>query len=255
MQTLAQTAVQTLSALPGRELAAVLGKTAAASPPGFASAWQLVLLRVWVGRVQQLQPEEAVAVLIPLVKLGFKPAPGAAALVLRPAVAAAAAAGLDDSSSSSSSEGDNSAGQQPSKPPPQQQQQLSPTGLLLLTRALADLGLRPEPCLAKELLAAHVTHMRSYNVMQLLQLGRAALQLGLLGGPPNGLGVWDQQQQQQHGGSSSSSRDEGEVEDQEVVTNLWQGVGFWVRAWLAQLQFRGVKQMTSSQVRAVAKAL
>jgi hypothetical protein len=90
--------------------------------------------------------------------------------------------------------------------------------------------------------------MRSYNITQLLQLGRASLQLGLLGGPPYGLGVWDQQQQ--HG--SSSSRDEGEGADPEVVTNvteLWQGVGFWVRAWLAQLQFRGVKQMTSSQVR------
>jgi hypothetical protein len=242
MQTLAQTAVQTLTALPGRELAAVLGKTAAASPPGFSSSWQLVLLRVWVGRVQQLQPEEAVACFVPLVKLGFRPAPGAAALVLRPAVAAAAAAAAGDISSSSGSKADGEA-------PSQQQQQLSPTGLLLLTRALADLGLRPEPCLAKELLAAHVTHMRSYNVTQLLQLGRSSLQLGLLGGPSNGLGVWDQRQQQ-HGGSSS--RDEGMGSDQEDVTNVtnvWQGVGFWVRAWLAQLQFRGVKQMSSSQVR------
>jgi hypothetical protein len=252
MQTLAQTAVQTLTALPGRELAAVLGKTAAASPPGFASSWQLVLLRVWVGRVQQLQPEEAVACFVPLVKLGFRPAPGAAALVLRPAVAAAAAASgaSDSSSSSSSSSSFKTDGQTPIQQQ-QQQQQLSPTGLLLLTRALADLGLRPETCLAKELLAAHVTHMRSYNVTQLLQLGRASLQLGLLGGPPNGLGVWDQQQQQQHG-SSSSSRDENEEADQEVVTKLWQGIGFWVRAWLAQLQFRGVKQMSSSQVRRLA---
>jgi hypothetical protein len=278
-----------LLSLPGDELASVLGRTAAAHIPRFGVGLEMLLLRLWVGRVQQLsllKPEHAVTCIVALVELGFKPAPGAAALVVQPllrSAAAGAAAGAAAAAASSSSS---------SRCKEQEQQQqgqcLSGKGLLLLVRALADLNLRPS-CLSHQhlLLTTLAAVTPSYNVSQLLLLGQCLVRLALLelpaaAPPPPAAAppppVAAAVMVADGGSSSSSSNKVGVSKPAAVVPAAAAGssstlaaaaaaeplvnqsataaaaaaaadaMGRLLQVWLEQLLLRGTRQMSSSQV-------
>jgi hypothetical protein len=259
MQMLGQETSRVLADAPLRFLASGLGRVANLRLPSFKM--DMVLLKFWVGRLAeaaQQQPEDALAVVVALSQLGFRPGAGAAGLVLQPLLAAAAAAGpaaaaagygaagrdpaqsSDDeattTTSSSSSSSSSSRGQQGFK-----NARLSPASVLLLTGVLADMGLNPDPASTQQLLLAQEACMRRYSVPQLLQLGRDVLTLELFttAVPPTPAAA------ARHASSSSRGR-----EGLSGPSRPWllPGAGAWLSGWLTELQQRDIAQMDVAQV-------
>lgn len=258
MQLLQQEVSRLLADAPLKLIAADLGRLVALQQPLFRP--DVCLLKFWVGRLAQAArqtPEDALAVAVPLAALGFRPAAGAAALVLAPLLAAASEsaavlAGATPAAPNSSSGGASSSAAAANHS--SRQPRLTPVGVLTLTRVLADMGLNPDTASAKLLLRAHVTLMSRYSVPQLLQLGRNVLSLGLLTttapSPSSrgsssaasatsaaGVATAAHPAQQDEAGGSASSR-----------CWLLQGAGRWLYVWLRNLTGRNVTQFTAAQV-------
>lgn len=174
----AQTADSFL-ALSGCQLAAAFGQLVALQLPGRSKVWDELLLRVLICKVKTLTPEDQAKCLYPMAKLGFKPAAAALDCVLQQLIKHHAAA-------------------------------LSPRSLLQLTECMADFGVQPSFDDLLPLLLCHTTAMSSYNVGELLILGRSVLRLGVF------------------------PRMRGSL---------------WMRAWLGTLRKRVLTQATTAQVR------
>lgn len=249
LQLSQQETSRVLAEVPLRFLASGLGRVAQLRLPEFKS--EVSLLKFWVGRLAQAardSPEDALAVLVPLSQLGFRPGAGAAGLVLQPLLGAAAAA-ADAYAPVRSSDGE----------PSETAAALSPTSVVALTKVLAAMSLRPEPGSAQQLLQAHVGLMRHFSVAQLLQLGRDVMGLDLLtvATPPtaasaarrdtssngsSGAGVTAAARPE---ASSSSGSSDSEVQGRWLLP----GAGAWVLAWQKQLLKRDAAQMDVAQVR------
>lgn len=246
-QLLQQETSRVLADAPLTSLAAALGRVAALQLPRFSL--NFTVLRFWVGRLAQAarqSPEAALAVLVPLTQLGFKPAGGAAALVLQPLLDAAATAGWMYSSNGAASGEFSSADINSSST--SSTACLRPAGVLALTRVLADMGLNPDAANAQQLLKAHVGLMKHYSVGQLLQLSRCVMRLELLttsvqkpSTAAMAQGVSDD--------ASSSSGISSETEARQAGCWLAPAAGAWVEAWLKQLIKRGTAQMDTAQVK------
>ena len=92
-----------LVGLSGRQLGICLNLLQKEGLPGRFRRWEELMLRLLIVRVKGMGPGEALPCLEAMVKLGFKPAPGALALVLRPwfEVGEGQLGGVQSSSSSS----------------------------------------------------------------------------------------------------------------------------------------------------------
>lgn len=240
-QLLQQEASRVLADVPLTTLAAALGRIAALRLPRFSL--NFTVLRFWVGRLAQAarqSPEDALAVLVPLTQLGFKPAGGAAALVLQPLLDAAAAAAGGMYSSNGAASGEFSSVDNTSS----STACLHPAGVLALTRVLADMGLNPDAANAQQLLNAHVGLMKHYSVGQLLQLSRCVMRLELLTTTVRKPSAAARAQGRGDDTSSSS-----EAEARQAGCWLAPAAGAWVDAWLKQLMKRGTAQMDTAQVK------
>lgn len=235
MQLLGQETSRVLAEVPLKYLASGLGRIVSLRLPEFRT--DFTLLKFWVGRLAQAArqtPEDALAVVVPLTQLGFRPGAGAAGLVLQPLLAAAsdtaaamAAAAAALSSVYGSDSDSTSAAQTIS---------MSPASMLSLTKVLAVASLRPDDAATKQLLRAHISFMRHFSVAQLLQLCRDVVSLELLvtAGPP-----------------TVSSKRAGSVSDAAGSPRAWllPGAGAWLAAWLKQLVERDGAQVGLAQVR------
>lgn len=258
MQLLSQETSRLLAAAPLLLLAAALGRVAALRLPELYRP-DVVLLKFWVGRLTQAaqqRPQEALAVVVPLTQMGFRPAAGAAALVLNPLLSAAAGAthqsSSTTSSATSSSDDSSSTSSSARGEPPLPAVLLSPASVLELTAVLAEAGLLPNTASTQQLLAAHTSVMKHCSVQQLLQLARDAFRLELLtaGSPyaaagavvapgPAGAGVY-----------CSSSSSTAAREAAAAQKSWWvPAAGAWVDTWLKQLLKRDTAQMNAAQVR------
>jgi hypothetical protein len=236
MQLLGQETSRVLAEVPLKYLASGLGRIANLRLPEFKT--DITLLKFWVGRLAQAArhtPEEALAVVVPLTQLGFRPGAGAAGLVLQPLLAAAsdtdaamAAAANALSTAYSSDSGSSSAALTIS---------MSSASVLSLTKMLSAASLRPDDAGAKQLLKAHISIMRHFSVAQQLQLCRDVLNLQLLttASAP----------------TAASSKRTGSASDATGSLRAWllPGAGAWLAAWLKQLVERDGAQMGVAQVR------
>jgi hypothetical protein len=245
LQLLQQETSRVLAEVPLRFLASGLGRVAQLRLPEFKS--EVSLLKFWVGRLAQAAretPEDALAVLVPLSQLGFRPGAGAAGLVLQPLLGAAAAA-ADEYAPVSSSEGDPTAAAAA----------LSPASVVALTKVLAAMSLRPDPGSAQQLLQAHVGLMRHFSVAQLLQLGRDVMGLDLLtvSTPPTAASAARRDVSSSGKGVAAAARPEASSSGSSgsEVQGRWllPGAGAWVLAWQKQLLKRDASQMDFAQVR------
>lgn len=241
MQLLGQETSRVLADVPLKFLASGLGRMSSLRLPDLFNT-NVVLLKFWVGRLAQAarqRPEEALAVVVPLTQLGFRPGAGAAGLVLQPLLAAAAGftPGIAEStggtaSFAGSSDSDSSRARLAGS--------LSPASVLSLTRVLATTSLRPATDSTKQLLQAHINVMRHLSVPQLLQICRDVLALDLLttATPPTAAA-----EGAQHAASASDANQHGRCW-------LLPGAGAWVVAWLKQLLERdATTQVDVAQVR------
>lgn len=231
MQLLGQETSRVLAEAPLKFLASGLARIANLRLPEFRT--DVTLLKFWVGRLAQAArqgPEDALAVVVALTQLGFRPGAGAAGLVLQPLLAAAAnaAPATDTPRTGRSSDTDSSSVPRASS--------MSPACVLSLTRVLAAASLSPDADSAKQLLQAHTSLMHSFSVAQLLQLCRDVLCLELLttAVPP-----------------TASAKPAASMREASSTPRPWllPSADAWMVAWLRQLLLRDDAQRDTSQVR------
>jgi hypothetical protein len=233
MQLLGQETSRVLAEAPLTSLATGLGRIANLRLPEFRT--DVTLLKFWVGRLAQAarsSPEDALAVVVALTQLGFRPGAGAAGLVLQPLLGAAAVSGAAAAAAArarrNSSDSESSSVLLTCS--------MSPASVLSLTRVLAAASLTPDADNAKQLLAAHTSLMRNFSVAQLLQLCRGVLCLELLttAVPPT-----------PSASLTASSREAS------ATPRPWllPGADAWMVAWLRQMLKRDDAQRDTAQVR------
>lgn len=236
MQLLGQETSRVLAEVPLRLLASGLGRIANLRLPEFKT--DVTLLKFWVGRLAQAArqgPEDALAVVVALTQLGFRPGAGAAGLVLQPLLASATDAAAATPGAADVPRTGHSSNTDSSSLP--QASSMSPACVLSLTRVLAAASLSPDADSAKQLLQAHASLMRSFSVTQLLQLCRDVLCLELLTTtvPP-----------------TASAKPAASMREASSTPRPWllPGADAWMVAWLRQLLLRDDAQRDTAQVRA-----
>lgn len=234
MQLLGQETSRVLAEAPLTSLATGLGRIANLRLPEFKT--DVTLLKFWVGRLAQAarsSPEDALALVVALTQLGFRPGAGAAGLVLQPLLAAAAATGAAAAAAAVSARR-NSSDSDSERSSVLLTCSMSPASVLSLTRVLAAASLSLDADNAKPLLAAHTSLMRNFSIAQLPQLCRDVLSLELLttAVPPT-----------PSANPAASSREASSTPRPWLLP----GADTWMVAWLRQMLKRDDTQRDSAQ--------